>query len=313
MLPRLAALAFWAGGAVLLHGQVVNIPPQAALPANVLDTTRPGFAVRVHQASVSGGVLVNSNARTEAQLAGLLLNPVTGLPYTNLADTATSGPDGRFQEPNIISYAAGSFPGIPGTEGAIENIAMEAVTYISLAPGTYSMIVNSDDGFRLTTGNVADRLQEFVVGQFDGGRGAGDTVMNFSITQAGVYPFRLIYQQGGGGSSVDWFTAVPTDPGNRLHLNTPGGVASYSAVTVPVSPGPSVAGIFPVNGQQGVSASTPFTMLVDDGGTAIETNSIVVLRNGTNVTAQTSITKAGTGTGDGFGATTPPPPRATIG
>lgn len=311
-LHHLAAAALWAGSTVLLHGQIVNIPPQAALPANVLDTTRPGFAVRVHQASVSGGVLVNSNARTEAQLAGLLPNPVTGVLYDNLVDTATSGPDGRFNEENIISYAAGSFPGIPGTEGRVENIAMEAVTFLSLTPGTYSMIVNSDDGFRLTTGNVADRLQEFLVGQFDGGRGAGDTVMNFNISQAGVYPFRLIYQQGGGGYSVDWFTADPNDPGNRIHLNAPGGVPAYRAITTPVSPYPSVAGVFPVNGQQGVSPSTPFTMLVDDGGTTLETNSIVVLRDGTNVTAQTSITRAGGRTTIRFASTNLPPPLATI-
>ncbi|MFN0067379.1 MAG: LamG-like jellyroll fold domain-containing protein [Limisphaerales bacterium] len=308
---RLAALAVWAGSAALLHGQI-NIPPQAALPSSVLDRTKPGFSVRVHQATTSAGVLLNSNARTEAQLAGLLPNPATGVPYANIADPATSGPDGRYNEENIISYAAGAFPGIPGTEGAIENIALEAVTYVELAPGTYSMVVNSDDGFRLTTGNVADRLQEFLVGQFDGGRGAGDTVMNFSITQAGVYPFRLIYQQGGGGYSVDWFTADPNDAASRVHLNGSGGVAAYRAINTPVSPQPAITGLYPVNGQTGVSPSTPFTMLVDDGATAIETNSIVVLRNGTNVTAQTAITRSGGRTTIRYSSTNLPPSLAQI-
>lgn len=309
---RVAALALWAASAALLHGQVVSIPPQAALPANVLDRTKPGFAVRVHQASTSAGVLLNSNARTEAQLAGLLPNPATGLPYENIADPATSGPDGRYNEENIISYAAGAFPGIPGTEGGVLNIALEAVTYLELAPGTYSMIVNSDDGFRLTTGNIADRLQEFVVGQFDGGRGVTDTVMNFSITQAGVYPFRLTYEQGDGAYGVDWYTADPTDPAARIHVNASGGVTAYRAITTAISPQPSISGVYPVNGQTGVSPSTPFTMLVDDGASAIETNSIVVLRNGTNVTALTSITRSGGRTTIRYSSTNLPPALSDI-
>ena len=69
------------------------------------------------------------------------------------------------------------------------------------------MVVTSDDGFRVTTGNVFDRVSEIVLGVWDGDRGATDTVFSFTVSKAGVYPFRLIYMQGGGGYNVDWFTS----------------------------------------------------------------------------------------------------------
>ncbi|MCX8108564.1 MAG: hypothetical protein N3G20_07155, partial [Verrucomicrobiae bacterium] len=173
------------------------IPESVALPASALDKTKPGFAVRVFQAT--GPQLENSIARAEAQIAGLLINPETGQPYANIADLSLFNADGVYEEENVISYSGSTFfPGIPGTEFTTINIAMEAITYVELQPGTYTMVVNSDDGFRVTTGNVFDRLQEIILGQYDGGRSASDTVFSFTVTKAGVYPFRLVYFQGGG-------------------------------------------------------------------------------------------------------------------
>jgi hypothetical protein len=45
-----------------------------------------------------------------------------------------------------------------------------------------------------------------VLGEFDGGRGAEDTVFWFTVEQAGVYFFRLLWFEGTGDASVEWFT-----------------------------------------------------------------------------------------------------------
>src|ERR1041385_8001952 len=128
------------------------IPASFAHPKTDLDTSLPGFIVRLTEANLGSGELPNTLKRTEDQLAGFLIDPATGQPYANDADfsAVTLNPDGTYSETVSIDYAAGTFPGIPGANGNVSNIAMEVLTYLDLDPGTYSMIVNSDDGFRVS-------------------------------------------------------------------------------------------------------------------------------------------------------------------
>ena len=42
-----------------------------------------------------------------------------------------------------------------------------------------------------------------VVGVFDGGRGVGDTVFDFAVAEDGLYPIRLVYEEGGGDANVE--------------------------------------------------------------------------------------------------------------
>ena len=59
---------------------------------------------------------------------------------------------------------------------------MEALTYLDLAVGTYTMGVNSDDGFRVLVGSdPRDQFYAIKLGEYDGGRGAGDTTFTFTI------------------------------------------------------------------------------------------------------------------------------------
>ena len=122
------------------------IPSSFAYPVDAVDAAAPGFRIKTVQATSSAGELPNRISRAEAQLAGRLINPVTQLPYLNIANLDTCDPDGFFNEETVINY--GSFPGLPGSEGHKDNVAMEAVTYLILQPMTYTMTVNSDDGFR---------------------------------------------------------------------------------------------------------------------------------------------------------------------
>jgi hypothetical protein len=179
------------------------IPPSFAYPVGAVDAAAPGFRIKTVQATTSAGELPNRISRAEAQLSGRLINPVTQLPYVNIANLETFDPEGFFNEETVINY--GAIPGIPGSEGKKDNFAMEAVTYLLLQPATYTMTVNSDDGFRVTAGrNPDDQLGSIGLGEYDGGRGSADTNFQFTVTAAGAYGFRLIYFQGGGGANVRW-------------------------------------------------------------------------------------------------------------
>jgi hypothetical protein len=269
-----AALAAAFGGLSHLHAQaVIAVPPGFALPANSVVTAEPGFRVKVSQVNNESGTLATTIARAEAQLAGKLIDPKTGVPFVNDIDKVSFAfdADGYYNELGTIAYeqggagANGSIPGVPGVNFINDNIALEALSYLQLAAGEYTMIVNSDDGFRLSVGRDArDKLASIVLGEFDAGRGAGDTVMKFSISQAGVYSFRLVYFEGGGGASVDWLTSPSGDTANdRVPVNGAGGVAGFRRVTAAL--GPYVSYAVPAKGAARVSPTSAVSLELADG------------------------------------------------
>lgn len=286
------------------------IPAEWAYPLTVKPANGRGFQVRVHQATSSAGTLPNSSARAEGQLAELLLDPATGLPYANLIDTTTYvfGADGSYNEPAIIDYeqsgtsvtggssTGGYIPGIPGTESGTDNIALEALTWAELTPGTYTMTVNSDDGFRVYAGPfAADKAKAVVIGEYEGGRGATDSDFSFTVTQAGLYSFRLLYYEGNGGANVAWYLFPGTDTANRIFLNDTanGGVASYSSVT---SGAPAYfLALAPQPGATGVSVGAKVSGTIVDGTTAaVDPSTVEVYFDGAKVNA--AVVKTGTKT-----------------
>jgi hypothetical protein len=60
-----------------------------------------------------------------------------------------------------------------------------------------------------------------VLGSFDAGRGAADTIFYFRVEEPGVYLFRLLWFEGTGGASVEWFTI--NNDGDRALVNGPDG------------------------------------------------------------------------------------------
>ncbi len=291
-----AALAAALGGLSQIQAQtVIAVPPEFALPANSVVAAEPGFRVKVSQVNNGSGTLANTIARAEEQLAGKLIDPATGQPYVNDADTATYafGADGYYNEPATIAYEQsggglnGFIPGVPGVNFLNDNIALEALTYLQLTAGEHTMIVNSDDGFRLSIGRDArDRLNSVVLGEFDGGRGASDTVMKFSISQAGVYSFRLVYFEGGGGANVDWLSSPDGDTVNsRILINdtASGGIAAFRRVTA--ASGPYVSFAVPAKGAARVSPTSNVSVEISDGpSTQVATGSVSMSFDGTAVT-----------------------------
>ncbi len=281
------------------------VPPALALPAGATTTT-PGFVIKSYQTAAGNG---NSLALTQDELAGLL--------GANLADLSAADANGLFHEVGVINYAKdtdttaqGNFggetviPGFPGTgPNGYDNAALEATTYLKFpAAGVYTMGVSSDDGFRVTIAkSAATKLGGVMLGQYNntGGRGAGipGSLFTFVVQQAGTYPARLIWENGGGGSSLEWFSVKTngsyvlvndtTDPEAILAYQTSSVVSPYVDL---VTPNPDKI----VDGQV-VGPADPIRIeLVDGTPATVNAGSIALSLNGTPATP--TVTKTGTRT-----------------
>jgi hypothetical protein len=230
------AVAFTAAGGQSYLGtnaftvlSYTTIPPSMALPAAVVDKNKPGFLLKTFQVGIlQTGATSEDGLDNSTYMAETLIHGLYGWP--NLADlSAFTGPGGYYEEPYVINYngqtgnqghfadTGPNMPGIPGTainEGGQDNYAIEMLTVLEFPKaGLYCMGVNSDDGFRTIVGNPQEgnrRGRPMVLGEYDGGRGASDTLFYFRILTPGLYPFRTLYEEGGGGHNVEWFTVTPS-------------------------------------------------------------------------------------------------------
>ncbi|MSU33679.1 MAG: CHRD domain-containing protein [Pedosphaera sp.] len=166
-------------------------------------------------------------------------------------------------------------PGAPATDGSGNGMAAEIITYLDLPAGEITMGVNSDDGFHTTVGPIGDPFKTTVLGQFDGGRGAGDTTFKFTVVEAGIYPFRTTWEQGGGDANVEWFTVKADATKVLVNDIANGGVKAYRAATAkPLDP--AIKSVKPPIGdrQLAVVASTVSVVLVDGDVSTIDDASI---------------------------------------
>jgi hypothetical protein len=216
-----------------------TLPP--ALGTDIGTGATAGMRWRTHQLNEGRGTTI---ALAEQQLAGDL-----GPSFHN---TTGQGADGFFAidfvnfdeaagaQGNFTANAAAPqnvadvlIPGIPGTATAnTDNIAAECFAFLELQPGFYTMVVNSDDGFEVSMGNATEP-KYLSLGEFDGGRGASDTVFYFGVEKAGVYLFRLLWFEGGGGANVEWFTVNPDGSRALVNGTQTGSLKSFRTRTVP--------------------------------------------------------------------------------
>lgn len=267
------------------------------------DTSKPGFLWRVYQ--VSSGQ-ANNNARTERQLAGLLGDNVADASATGVA-SSPGKPGGakdpiEFEVPTVINMSqngsdnAGHFttddvmPGIPGTGGSTDNIAAEIITYIQFpTAGLYTMGVNSDDGFRTTAGDALG-----LAGEFDGGRGAADTLFTVLVAEPGTFPLRTIWEEGGGGANIEWFTVTKDANGaNVYHLindtSDAQALKSYRAVVGGLRP--AIKTVAPGVNAQNVLANSSISVGIQEAGIAVDQASIELKLDGT--VSKPTVSKAG--------------------
>lgn len=278
-----------------------TLPTEFAFPVDSAVAAAPGLRARVAQ-GYDTPLLAASAARAEAQLAGTLIDPATGEPFPNLATPSADNPDGSYNQ-DIINWSVEAGTGVevgnfrdpqfpdqpvPGTAGTGHtfNIAAEMFAYLELQPGRYIMGVNSDDGFAVFTGVDRRDALRVSLGRFDGGRGAADTLFHFEVSQAGLYPFRLLYYQGGGQGSVEWFTVDPQNS-ERIPINhrtDARAVRAWRQTTAPERP--YIASLNPGAGAGNLPLNTPISIVLQDGGTQVQEGSIQLSLSGQTVTPQ---------------------------
>lgn len=277
------------------------------VPTVTADTSKTGFLFEMSQVANIGSEVQNSIRRAQDQLYGLL--------GPNIADPAAQGAAlgaGKvnananlpidFEIGTVINLSAsgntGDFPpgdpmpGSPGTGGGTDNQAARIITYVDLPAGLATMGVNSDDNFLTGAGAWNDAFNSQTLGQFDapGGRGVADTTFSFYVPKAGVYPFFTIWENGGGGSDVTWFSVKADGTKVLLNDSTNGGFKAYRAIT---SAPQNVAAARTVLPAPGDTAALPDRILVvlADGATPIDKSTVSLKVDNTVVAA--SISKTG--------------------
>ncbi|MEI2723689.1 MAG: hypothetical protein V9H26_09135 [Verrucomicrobiota bacterium] len=194
----------------------------AATNAAPLDSgANPGFNVRLVQADPTN-TLDNSLSRALIQLGP---NPPSGWVVldTNFIasvinftqkDTNT-GTDGNFAND-------ANFPGIdPSLVPDPNDLAMEIHTFLQLPAGAYTFGVICDDGFQLSSGNgFVDPspvlLSEKTSGTFNG-------TFDFDVAQPGLYPFKMLWFERGGGAHVELWVHDRNNPANNWLVGDPAG------------------------------------------------------------------------------------------
>jgi hypothetical protein len=216
----------------LLSFNVVNyatLPPSYAIPPGA-GITR-GFTYRTVSASTEATNTLDSTiARAVSQLNGTLTNPATSLPYTNSATPGTNV-DGSFNIDTVLNFddtgtTVDNFPNdttFPGLDVPPNyNFSTEALLYLDLTAGYHQFGVNSDDGFEvnaLPPQGVSG--SPIVLGLFDNGRAAADTLFDILVPTHGIYPFQVIYFQSGGLASCEFFSVTNLDTGGKVLINEP--------------------------------------------------------------------------------------------
>lgn len=295
--------AITSGARTFVAPTYITVPGSLTVASGV-DTTKPGFKLLTWQGSGEPNRVYWANEQmaglhgaNNANLAGF--NDGGYMDYQGVinfnakpSSVSGGGEQGDFKTNN--GYADALIPGLPGTVGnGTDNSAMEVLTFLKFAqPGLYEMGVNSDDGFAVTTGlNPKDRFAP-LLGDFDAGRGASDTRFSIVITNAGIYPFRLLWFNGGGGANVEWFTVnngvrvLVNDPSST---NTTGITAYYSGPSLPAY----VSQINPYDGQGNARPDQVIVQLTD-GSTTVNQGSIQLTVSGNGVTSPApTITKNG--------------------
>lgn len=276
--------------------QYALLTPDASVTPNA---EAPGFIWNVHQ---NDRFQANDNTRPVQQLAGKLGENRADLNALGAAiapGTPSEDPNGpiSFEIDTVINLSQTTggqgnkpndavMPGIPGLapNGGNNGIAAEIITYIQLPKGLTQFIVNSDDGFLTTAGDIADVLHARFAGEFNGGRGASDTVFPVYAAEAGVYGFRTIYEEGGGGANIEILT-LAEDGTTKVLVNdiANGGLPAFRSVVS--ADRTVVTAATPTPNSTGVSALPVISATIKDGGDVVDASSVKLSVDGVEVAA----------------------------
>ncbi|MCP4951533.1 MAG: hypothetical protein GY922_06760, partial [Proteobacteria bacterium] len=188
-------------------------------------------------------------------------------------------------------------PGIPGWGDSTDGIAAEFVTLLELDRGFYTLGVNSDDGFSASiAANFAD-LASQQIGLFNGGRSASDSLFSIWVDEAGLYPFRVSWWEGGGEANIEIFSIVN---GQKILINDPdhddaikaytiqGAVVDESTTERATTGRPAVISIYPRPGDKMVRDHF-VEVKIKNGETTVDQDSVVMALDGESVDPSVSL------------------------
>jgi hypothetical protein len=312
-----AALGALLAGAFISSSQAASVPLPATAAGGAGSASERGFVVRTVQAPEASQV-PNNFVRALQQLNGTLKD-ATGALVANEASPGQNA-DGSYNvdlldferdgaEFEVVDVAnqplqfflSTPFPGIPGSGGHTTRFAVEAVAYLDLpagettfgvSVGTDRTDVNDDDSYQVTVGAVPRDFFATKVGEFE--RNAPPFVPNthsentwtVNAPQAGIYPFRLVYWQGGNGANLHFYTVLAS--GERILVNDSAdarSIKAYRKSSLPASGAPYIGEISPLPGSAGNSSAAPIEVVVLDGSRPVQDASVKLALNGSAATA----------------------------
>ena len=219
-------------------------PPYLTIPGALGTATgtgaQAGMKWRTHQLETRS----DSNiALAEDQLAGKLGASIHDpsaqaaggyfeISYVNMDKNAGDAGNFNSSAANELAVQDDYVPGIPGSLGSADYYACEALAFVEFPQaGLYTMVVNSDDGFQISTGNTTNSTY-LVLGKYDTTRSQADTAFFFNVEKAGVYLLRLLYYNGTGDARVEWFTVNANGTRALVGGTQTGALKAYRTRTV---------------------------------------------------------------------------------
>lgn len=185
-----------------------------ALPVGGLSVR--GFDARMVQ-SQAADPANNSVATAEAMLK---FPPTYAVDLTTTNITQLVAWD--ITDPPSHYGAVTNFPGLCLPPANVNNFAVEVFTYLELTAGAHRLVVDSDDAVAVYTG--ANLHGTTVLISKDG---VTHELADFVAPTSGLYPFRIVYQEGGGDA---YLVLKSADVGNTNLVNDVGGVNAYYPV-----------------------------------------------------------------------------------
>lgn len=244
-----------------------------------------GFKIHVVQAPQDLSPLENSLDRAETQLGA-------NSSIARVVDTNTVVDVVNFDK--RVGESAGHVegdlmvPGIdPDTTGSGDaDFAVEILTYLELPAGRHRFGLTTDDGYKLQTGLAPISASTTPIAFHNGG--PADETVDFVVTEAGLYPFRMVWYERAGAGFAEWTDARSTEPYVLINDSaTPTAIKAWAEVTivapeVVVESATSVTGPYTADASAVVSATAKTATVTTAGGAKffrVRAGSALTLKN----------------------------------
>ena len=181
----------------------------------------PGFDARMVQSSAANiggtGGLNNSVASAKAVLA---YQYAVDLAATNIVQQVAWGLNAG-QNGNEYG-AVTNFPGLCIPPANVNSYAIETLAYLQLTAGHHQFYVDSDDTVGIYSGtNLTDTSMVLLESS-----GVIHTAFDFVVEADGLYPFHIIYEEGGGAAYLV-LNSVNLSDNSLTLVNAAGGVPAF--------------------------------------------------------------------------------------